>query len=508
MTPTVARFAELFRGRENCYGVYLETPDQPKQISTAKGVTPEASWINHLAGEGPYLGQMPLRQDNTCFFGAIDADDEGTDHRALAVAIEALALPLVVCRSKSGGAHLYLFMAEAVSGKTLVAKLKQFAAALHLEKNHDDRPIEIFPKQTRLRADAVGNWINLPYYNCENTTRFAVTQEGKQLMLDDFLLLAESKRLTVAELEATHPRGADPFHEGPPCLKTLHGLGYSSGMRNQGMYNVGIYMRLAHPDDWQKRMQDYNGEKMNPPMSTQEIQQVITSLERGRDYTYKCKEAPIAPHCQAKLCRTQKFGIGSFAKAKVDAMFPKLEALTKIETDPPRWTVTVNGKIVEVDTEDLLSLQRFRKTALERAMVIIPTIKQPEWDDKIRELMSDITIVPAPEDAGVVGQFRALVRQFLETRKYAETKDDIVAGRPYTEGGKIYFRSTDLTKYLVKNGFREYEPSEIFTVLRRIMNAEDDRLRIKGQQVRVWIVPAPKDDIEKLDVATTQSKAY
>jgi hypothetical protein len=507
MTPTVTRFAELFQGRENCYGVYYVEPINGKKAHTAFDKTPDAAWVHHLAGEGPFLGQMPLRQDNTCGFGAIDADDETIDHRALAAAVAALALPLVVCRSKSGGAHLYVFC-EPVSGQLMMKKLKQFAAALHLEKNHDDRPIEIFPKQSRTRAeDNKGSWINLPYYHAEATNRYAVTQDGKHLSLDEFLDLAEATRLTAAEFEVAGPRGADPFTDGPPCLKTLHSLGYPDGTRNPGLFNVALYMKLAHEGDWQQRVLDYNAEKMDPPLHPGEVDGILKSLT-NRDYVYKCKESPIVSHCQRAACKKERYGIGGFQTARDAALFPELTDLTKIETDPPRWTLSVNGKLVEVDTESLLSLQQFRKSALEKAMVIIPTIKQGEWDDKIRELMAGVTVVSAPADAGVVGQFRALVRQFLETRKFAETRDDIAAGRPFAEAGRVFFRSTDLTKFLVKAGFREYEPSEVFTVLRRTMDARDDKIKVKNTILGVWSVPAPVDEIERLDTAAVKGKAY
>ena len=68
-------------------------------------------YAEHLAGKLG-LGLVPVRRDGTCRFAAIDIDIDSIDHPALLQKVLARKLPLTVCRSKSGGAHLYLFMKE------------------------------------------------------------------------------------------------------------------------------------------------------------------------------------------------------------------------------------------------------------------------------------------------------------------------------------------------------------------------------------------------------------
>jgi hypothetical protein len=56
------------------------------------------------------IGIVPIRDDATCVWGAIDIDlDKEPNLTVLAKQVHKLELPLIVCRSKSGGAHLYLF---------------------------------------------------------------------------------------------------------------------------------------------------------------------------------------------------------------------------------------------------------------------------------------------------------------------------------------------------------------------------------------------------------------
>jgi hypothetical protein len=56
-------------------------------------------------------------EDDACLWGAIDIDQYPLDHSEVLKRLSRLELPLVVCRSKSGGAHLYLFFKEFVEAE-------------------------------------------------------------------------------------------------------------------------------------------------------------------------------------------------------------------------------------------------------------------------------------------------------------------------------------------------------------------------------------------------------
>ena len=106
---------------------------------------------------------------------------------SLVARVEEIGAPLVVCRSKSGGAHCFAFFFEPIPAGLVIDKLVAIAASL----GHPG--VEIFPKQReRASPNEVGSWINLPYYGGEYTTRFALWR-GEALDLDEFLDLAESK---------------------------------------------------------------------------------------------------------------------------------------------------------------------------------------------------------------------------------------------------------------------------------------------------------------------------
>ena len=76
--------------------------------------------------------------------------------------------PLIVCRSKSGGAHAFLFTKEFVPATVMRVKLKLIASAVGFSG------AEIFPKQDYIRVDRgdTGRFLNLPYHASQRTVRF------------------------------------------------------------------------------------------------------------------------------------------------------------------------------------------------------------------------------------------------------------------------------------------------------------------------------------------------
>ena len=97
-----------------------------------------------------------------------------------------MGVPLSVCRSKSGGAHIFLFTTDFVPAKLMRDKLISLSAVLGFGN------AEVFPKQIELKSqDDTGNFLNLPYFNCKNSTRYAYDLQGRAITIDAFLLSAK-----------------------------------------------------------------------------------------------------------------------------------------------------------------------------------------------------------------------------------------------------------------------------------------------------------------------------
>jgi len=125
----IRRFALLFRGLEAAYGTFDITGKEASgkhkgKARLVRGKRSLATFEKHLNG-GQGVGIVPINEKNSCFFGAIDIDQYPLDHAAIVKTVHRQKLPLVVCRSKSGGGHVYLFLKEAVPAEALQNKLKR-----------------------------------------------------------------------------------------------------------------------------------------------------------------------------------------------------------------------------------------------------------------------------------------------------------------------------------------------------------------------------------------------
>ena len=102
------RFKVIFEGLDVAYGQHQSEGrradgKQEGKSYIVKQVVSEELWTAHLNGVGPSLGIIPIRADNTVSWGCIDIDTYPIDYKKIINSIRNLQLPLVPCRSKSGG---------------------------------------------------------------------------------------------------------------------------------------------------------------------------------------------------------------------------------------------------------------------------------------------------------------------------------------------------------------------------------------------------------------------
>lgn len=232
-TPAL-RLLSLYAGLSRAHGIYQLMPRKVggKKVQgravTVRGTVDESLWAKHLAGTQG-LGVVPIRDDNSCVFGAVDIDRYDLRLDEVEAQCAKLNLPLLPTRTKSGGVHLYCFTREPVPAALMKQRLEEWSVALGYGG------AEVFPKQNALASDQdVGNWINMPYFGAtsgEPTERYGVFK-GAQLSLDEFLDRADALRLTEEQLEELIIAEGDEFAEGPPCLQSLARSGFGEGMRN------------------------------------------------------------------------------------------------------------------------------------------------------------------------------------------------------------------------------------------------------------------------------------
>ena len=494
------KFAAIFDGLTEAYGTYRVEKKQSNGKNTGKAAivreprTPKL-WQGHLSGKGNSVGIIPINEDNKCKWGCIDVDQYPLDHKLLVEKIRRLKLPLVVCRSKSGGAHCFLFADDWVEARDMQKALQNISAAL----GYGDS--EIFPKQVKLNLERgdVGNFLNLPYYDAEGGLRYAFLDDGTSADLEEFFELYEAHKQTpeqVIKLQVESTADMADFDKGPPCLKILAKLKISEGGRNNGLFNVGVYLRKAYPDSWESEILRYNMEYFEPPLPLNEVNVVAKQVQR-KDYAYKCNDAPINAHCNKDLCRTMEFGIGAAASGV------PIANLRKYNSTPPVWFLDVNGEPLELDTDALMNQTAFQKACMEQLNLYPRTAKKEQWEARVGALLNEMkenesAIVEVAQDASISGQFYDYLEEFCSYLQTAQDREEILLRKPFTdeEEGKTYFRLKDFEAHLRKNKFFEYKSHKVAQRLRDI-NGDSTVLKIKGRSVRVWCIPAfEKGDID------------
>ncbi len=189
--------ADTHHGTCDAQGTEKPVPGRKVEIKAARTVksspTPDL-WERHLAGDYP-LGVSPLRKDDTCIWGVIDVDQYDLSLAEVVAAIAREKLPLVTCRSKSGGAHLFLFLTSPAPAVRVQKVLMGMAQRLDFSR------AEIFPKQTQ-SSGKFSNWLNMPYFDGDNTYRYALKPRGATMVVSEFLERAAETRTSLEAAEA------------------------------------------------------------------------------------------------------------------------------------------------------------------------------------------------------------------------------------------------------------------------------------------------------------------
>jgi len=197
------RMAALFAGSERAHVTHGEPYQEPGSLkweikNTARTVRSPATanlWRRHLAGEYPLVA-IPIRGDNKCLWGSIDVDEYGGNVLRLVERIERTGLPLVPCRSKSGGLHLFMFLEEWSPARDVQDVLKVFRQQLGLKEE-----TEIFPKQTENKD--VGNGIAMPYgtdFGGKIRQQVGLKKTGAEMELSEFLQRADNSKVSPEQL--------------------------------------------------------------------------------------------------------------------------------------------------------------------------------------------------------------------------------------------------------------------------------------------------------------------
>ena len=160
----------------------------------------------HLRGK-EVLGIYPMLEDETCYFLAIDFDDDGweKDVTTIIEVCKEKLIPFGVERSRSGnGAHIWFFFNEKISA-TVARKFGTAILTYAMDKRHEikfksyDR---LFPNQDTMPKGGLGNLVALPLQkNARKNNNSVFIDENFQPYEDQWGFLTSISKITKEDID-------------------------------------------------------------------------------------------------------------------------------------------------------------------------------------------------------------------------------------------------------------------------------------------------------------------
>ena len=497
----VEKFKSIFNGLDRAYGQYKsEGPKANGKIGgkafILKEPVTDKLWADHLEGKDPSLGIIPIRDDSTCSWGCIDVDTYPLDYKKIIAHIRELKLPLVMCRSKSGGAHIFIFLKEPVQASLVRDKLTEWSAEIGYAN------CEIFPKQVEIKADRgdTGNFLNLPYHNGNNTNRYAFNDDGSGSSLDEFFKLYDTYAVdqeTLLSTKVKRKKEVKELEDGPPCLATLMSQGIPEGGRDNTLYQYAVYAKKKWPNEWQAKVDEFNHKYMDKPLGSGQVQKTVTQHER-KDYQYKCKDQPMCSVCSPIVCQSRQYGIG-------DSFEHNFSDLTKIQSDQSVWFLNIDGQRIVLDTEELFDQNKFRKACMDKINIVPNPMRPNAWTTRLQQLLRDIEVIEAPKEIRKEGRFKSLLEQFLDDQGAAEHIDEINMGKAWFSEGNAYFKTEAIQTFLEKKRFKDFTSTQIHATIRQ-MGGGHAHKKVQGTTAFMWYIPYTQKEEKSFAVPNLEEK--
>ena len=141
---------------------------------------------------------------------------------------------------------------------------------------------------------------------------------------------------------------------------------------------------------------------------------------------------------------------------------------------------------------------------MEQLKVMPPKLKDSDWESTVNDLMEKCNEIQVPEELTYKGQFISILESYCTGRVQAQTFEEIMLGKPYTEveESKTYFRLDSLMEYMRQKKFDSYTRAQVQERLKEINNEESSTVRRfktssgKWKSVRVWWIPEIVSEVD------------
>jgi hypothetical protein len=209
----------------------------------------------------------------------------------------------------------------------------------------------------------------------------------------------------------------------------------------------------------------------------------------------------MSSHCNQSVCRSMKLGIGATS-------MPTISGLSVILSEPRLWFVDIGGQRLEITTEELQAPRLFQRACMEQLKVMPPKLKDSDWEITVNDLMEKCNEIQVPEELTYKGQFLSILESYCTGRVQAQTFEEIMLGKPYTdiEEQKTFFRLDSLMEYMRQKKFDSYTRAQVQERLKELNNGDSSSVKTfktssgKWKSVRVWWIPEFASEVEVTNI--------
>jgi hypothetical protein len=212
--------------------------------------------------------------------------------------------------------------------------------------------------------------------------------------------------------------------------------------------------------------------------------------------------------CDREACRKLQYGIseGEYEQMAARSTMPRFHTLVKFRNaEPMRFDLSVgeddasSRRIEGLTIDELVSFPELRKAVMAKTHIVLPRLKNDEWDKILRELFEKVIIEDVPDDSTPEGQVRIRLLEFLRKANLKsegdETKDReaLVRGVPvvqlHQDEKVVMFRHVDFVAYLTKTKTDAIKNKDLWFRANRSMGVQNARVRVGKNVIPVWYLP-------------------
>lgn len=404
------RFAQLFRGKTNTYvknELPKEKPQPGKKIKTVitnnEGKVDEHLLMNHLEGKFG-VGVCPVNAEGKCFFGVLDIDYYQPKIKRVLHFIREYQLPLLPFRSKSGGLHVYLMTAKAVSAKTMRELLNQISYYFSLDSIYGKNKVEVFPKQEK--AEGFGSSVTLPYFNAENPYTYLLDLDGNPVEFKEALPYIQEHFTSVEAVKEALDKL--PYNDAPPCIQRIllsEEVGGEDTGRNNFLFSYAVYAKKKYSNGFEDYVREVNS-NFDVPLDEATVNQTCESV-KNNEYLYKCKDIPCNAYCNKSECRKREYGLG-----KDKGHFTGIDygQLYRYMTAEPYyvWKLRLNGQeqwkdVIFKDEGYLLDQKNFAKMCVRYLNQAPLQVSNNDWYAILNSVLPNVIDVEVKQETDTSG---------------------------------------------------------------------------------------------------------